>query len=433
MKKRFLGLALILLMGGSAARALTLPDSVDIALKHNPSVLAAQKKLDAANARLAQAVGAFFPNIKLSGNYADLHSDPQVMQVTVGGQTQTFNVATATVSKSWAATLSQPVLQAGLFPGLKMAQRASDAAAQDLRKTVNDTTYNVTAAYFGVLSADKLAKVAVDSLALANSHLAQVQAMLSSGVATRADLLRADVQVANSEVALTRARNNLDLARNTFNNVLGQPIDQAVVLADAVESSVPIPPDYPAVLQTAYDNRPDWLSFLDNRKIAEENVALARTGYWPTVNFSAQTGNTVTDYPGFEASSNAWSLTGAASWTLFDGLGTQNRINEAAANLEVQKATEEQVRSNVALDVRNALLNLRSVIETIASTKKAVDFAEESYKVSSLRFSSGVGTNIEVIDAQVALIQARTDYLKSHFDLEVSKAWVNQAAGTEVM
>jgi len=433
MKTKFAIVGLICLAMVSGAEALTLKESVDLALKHNPSVLASQKKLDAANARLAQAVGAFFPNIKLSGNYTDIHSDPQILQVNFGGQTQTFSVSSATATKAWTAALSQPILQAGLFPGLKMAQRASDAAAQDLQKTVNDTTYNVTAAYFGVLSADKLVKVAADSLALANSHLTQVQAMLNSGVATRADLLRAEVQVANSEVALTRARNNFDLARNTFNNVLGRSIDEPVELSDILELTVPALPDYAALLKSAYDSRPDWKNFLYNKDIAEANLSLARTGYWPTINFSAQTGNTITDYPGFESSVNAWSLTGAASWTIFDGLGTQNRINEAAANLEVQKATEDSVRNSVALDVRNAYLNLKSVIETIASAKKAVDFADENYKVSSLRFNSGVGTNIEVIDAQVALTQARTDFLKAQFDLEVSKARLNQAAGTVVL
>jgi outer membrane protein TolC len=314
-----------------------------------------------------------------------------------------------------------------------MAQRANDAAYQDLQKTIKDTAYDVTAAYFGVLSADKLVKVAEDSLALAKSHLDQVQAMLNSGVVTRADLLRAEVRVANSDVALTKARNTLELAKNSFNNVLGQGIDEPVELAAAPESVVPALPDYQTLLRTAYDNRPDWKGFIYSKNIAEENLSLAKTAYCPTINLSGQTGNQVTTYSGFESNINSWSVAGTLAWTLFDGLGIQNRINEAAANLELQQATEDQLRNSLALDVRNAYLNLKSVIEMISSAKKAVDFAEESYKVSSLRFNSGVGTNIEVIDAQVALTQARTDYLKAQFDLEVSKARVNKAAGTEVL
>ena len=423
----------LLLTFSLSAHALTLKDSVGIALKNNPSVLASQKKLDAANARLNQAVGAFFPDIKLSGNYTDIHSDPQIMQVAFGGTTQTFSISSPTDSKSWTATLNQPLLQAGLFPGFKMAQRASDAAYQDRLKTIDDTVYSVTAAYYGVLSADKLTTVAQDSLALVKSHLDQVQAMLNNGVVTKADLLRAEVQEVNSEVALTKARNNFELAKDTFNNVLGQGIGEPVELSDAPPPVIPALPDYQALLKTAYDNRPDWKSFNYSKNIAEENLSLAKTAYLPTINLSGQTGDQISDYPGFEENVNSWSVTGAVSWTLFDGLGTQNRINEAAANLDVQAANKDQLRSSVALDVHNAYRNLKSVIETIGSARKAVDFAEENYKVSSLRFVSGVGTNIEVIDAQVALTQAKTDYLNAVFGLEIAKASINKAVGSEVI
>ena len=84
---------------------------------------------------------------------------------------------------------------------------------------------------------------------------------------------------------------------------------------------------------------------------------------------SGQTGNQTSDYTGFESSVNSWTVAGAASWTLFDGLGIPNRINEAAANLDVQKANEDQIRNSVALDVHNAYLNLKSVIETIGSAE----------------------------------------------------------------
>lgn len=433
MRKAIIGSSFFFLVMACASNALTLKESIDVALKNNPAVLVSQKKLDAANAKYAQAVGAFFPTIKLSANYSDLHSDPQVMQVTFGGVTQSFSVSSASTSKSWTASLTQPLLQAGLLPGFKIAQRNADAANEDLRKTLQEASYNVVSAYFGVLSADKLSKVAEDSLRLANSHLDQVQAMLNSGVATKADLLRAEVQVANSEVALTKARSNLELAKDAFNNVLGRQIDEKVELEEVPPSAVPALPDYQLLLKAAYDNRPDWKGFIYVKNIAEENLSLAKTAYFPVIDLKGQTGNQVTDYPGFESSLNSWSVMGVASWTLFDGLGIQNRIREAAANLDAQKASEDQFKNGIALDVRDAYLNLKSVVETITSAKKAVDFAEENHKVSSLRFKSGVGTNLEEIDAQVALTQAKTNYLKAIFDLEVAKAKINKVVGKEVL
>ncbi|MBI5400296.1 TolC family protein [Candidatus Saganbacteria bacterium] len=429
-----LAIPVMALLVSCPARALTLKESIGAALKNNPSVLAAQKKLDAAGARLNQAVGAFFPTIKLSGSYSSLYSDPQVIQVTIpGASTQTFSVGAATGSKSWTASFSQPLFEAGLLPGFKMARLSADIAAEEFNKIRQNTAYNVTTAYFGVLSADKLAQVADDSLHLANSHFKQVQAMLNSGVATRADFLRAEVQVANSEVALTRMRNALELAKNSFNNILGRSLDAPALISEEAAAVIPILPDYGALVKNALVSRPDWKKFICAKNIAEENLALARTSYLPSVKLNGQTGNQVTDYSSFQSSLNSWSVTGSASWTLFDGLGRENRINEAAADLAAERANEDQIRNGIALEVRDAFLSLKSVIDSIGSAKKAVDFAAESYKVSSLRFESGVGTNVEVIDAQVVLAQAKTNYLKALFDLNVSKARINNVVGQEVL
>lgn len=434
----FFGLVILMLGFASMADALTLKESVDIALKNNPSVLASQKKVDAANARLGQAVGVFFPTIKLDGNYGKAYTQPSTVQFTTQTatgavtQTLTFGTDAATDTKGWTASLSQPLFIAGLFPGFKMAQRGADLAKEDLKKVVQETSYNVTVAYFGWLSAGKFVKLSEDSLQMAKSHQVQVESMLNSGVATKADLLRTEVQVANSEVALTKAKNAFELAKSSFNTVLGRNLDEKVELMEEAAASLPRLPENEFLLKTAFENRPDWKQFLYTKQVAEENLSLARTVYLPTVLLTGQTGNRVTEYPTYKSDVNSWNLVGVASWTLFDGLGIQNRIREAAANFEAQKATEEQVKNGIAFEIRDAYLNLKSAMETIGSAKKAVDFAEESQKVSTLRFNSGVGTNIEVMDAQVALTQAKTNYLKALFDLETAKAKINKVVGKEV-
>jgi len=439
MRKTIIGSSFLLIFLVSTSFALSLKESIDAALKNNPSVIAVQKKVDAANARLNQAVGAFFPTVKVEGSYGKIYSQPAVMQFTtqtsIGAvsTTQSFGTDAAANSNGWKASLSQPLFAAALLPGFKIAEKSYDLSKEDFRKAIQETTYDVTVAYFGLLSADKFLKLAEESLRLAKSHLAQVEALLESGVATRADLLRAEVQVANFEVALTRARNADELARNSFNNVLGRKLDEKVEITDVtLEKSITLP-NYQYLLDRAFENRPDWKQYVYGKQIAEESLSLARTAYFPTVFFNGQIGNQFTEFPAYKYSVNSWSMIGAASWTLFDGLGIQNRIKEAAANLEAQAASEEQVRNAIALEVRSAYLELKTVLETITSSKKAVDFAEESLKVSDLRFNSGVGTNLEVIDAQVALTQAKTDYLKAGFDMGVAKAKINKVVGGEVI
>jgi len=439
MRKTIIGSSVLILFLATASNALTLKESIDIALRNNPSIIASQKKFDASEARFRQAVGALFPTVKLDGNYGRSYSQPSSMQITTHAATRevienlSFGTDAASDSKGWTASLSQPIFVGALLPGIKIAQSGVEMSREDLRKTIQETSYNVTVAYFGLLSAEKLMKLSEDSLQMAKSHLAQVEAMLKSGVTTKADYLRAEVQVANSEVAMTKAHNSLELAKNSFNSVLGRDLDEKAELSEETITELPALPDYKLLSKETFDNRPDWKQFILSKQIAGENVTVARMAYLPTVMLNGQTGNRITEYPTYKSDVNSWSITGAASWTLFDGLGIQNRISEAAANLEAQKASEEQVRNGIALEVRGAYLDLKTALETIGSTKKAVDFAEENHKVSSLRFNSGVGTSLEEIDAQVALTQAKINYLKALFDVQIAKAKINKVVGREVI
>jgi TolC family type I secretion outer membrane protein len=432
MGKIIIGSLLLVFTLTCSSQALMLKESINIALKNNPSVVALQKKMDAANAKLAQAVGAFFPIVKLDANYGKAYSAPSTVQM--GATTFSFGTTEVYNTSGWTASLSQPLFVAALFPGYGIAKKNSDLAREDLRKTIQDTSFNVTQAYFGVIKAEKMVKLAQESKEMAQSHFNQIKAMLSAGVVTRADLLRTEVQLANAEVALTRARNGLELARDAFNNALGNDLEQPVSLQEeGFSGNVPSLPEYKDLLSQSFSNRPDWKQYLLSIGMGENNLRIAQTEYLPTAMLTASTGDQVTEYPSLRSDVNSWKITGAASWTLFDGLGRENRIREAAANLEAQKATEEQVGNGIALEVRDSYLNLKSAIETIGSVKKAVDSAEENHKVSNLRYNAGVGTNLEVIDAQVALTQAKINYLQALFDVEVAKAKINKVVGKEVL
>ncbi|MFA5113809.1 MAG: TolC family protein [Candidatus Margulisiibacteriota bacterium] len=431
----FLSLAL-----ATAAPALTLSDSVSLALKQNPAVLASQKKAVAAGAKLNQAIGSFFPTVKIDGSLGRSYAQPSTVQITtpttmgVVTQNMTFGTDAVMTSKSLQGSLSQPLFVAALVPGYSIAKRGADLAQQDLRRTVIDTSYNVTQSYYGVLAAQKLAKLSEESLQMAQSHQQQVQSMLNAGVVTKADLLRTEVQVANSEVALTQAKNGVELAKDAFNNALGNDLEQPVAIKEeGFTGKIAGLPSYKDLLGQAYASRPDWQQFLLTTGISEDTLRLYQSEYLPTVLLSASTGNQISEYPAYKFDVNSWRVTGAGSWTLFDGLGRENRIREASANLDAQRSTEEQVRNGIALEVRDALLSLKATLDTIGSTQKAVDSAEESYKVSSTRYQSGVGTNLEVIDAQVALNQARVNNLQALFNVEIAKAKINKVIGKEVL
>lgn len=438
MKKAFS--CIIILLFAFSASAMTLTESVGIAVKNNPSVIATQKQVNAADAKLAQAVGSFLPTVKLDGNYGQAYTQPSEVQIAVtsstGATAQTFRFGTdaTNTSKGWKASLSQPLFVGALFPGLAIAQRNAAAAREGLRKNVQGTTFNATQAYYDVLKTQKGVEAMEQAREMAQSHRDKIEAMASSGASTQADLMRAEVQLANSELALTRAKNAFEIAKNSFNNVLGRKPNEQVKLD--LEISNPkevVSPDYDRLIVIAMDNRPDWKQYQLGRQMAEDSIHLAQTDYLPAVMLTGSSGYNEIDYPTYVSSAHSWTVVGAASWTLFNGFNTTNRVREASARLEEQIANEDQLSNNIALEVRDAYLDLNSAKESIISSKKALDSAKESLRVSNLVYNSGAGTNLEVINAQISLTQARLNYYQSLYELETSRAMINKVVGKELL
>lgn len=438
MKKRIVFVFILLFFLVAEARSLNLRESVDLALANNPAIISSRRKVEAAEAAVGQTVSAFFPTLKIEGSYGNTYTQPSSMQITIqatmGASTTTYTVGTDDVAKTgaWSASFSQPLLVPALFPRHRLAWKNLEIARLELNRAIFDVSYDVTAAYYNLLYALKLFELSEESLEMAKTHLRQVETMVKSGVATKADLLRAEVQVANSEANLVKTRTSLEMARSVFNKLLGFKLDGPVSISEEAEVELGELPEYQKLLNEALAHNPDWRKFVLSREIAEERLSLERTSLLPNFLLTGKKGFQELEYPSYKSEAGSWSLMGVLSWTPFDSFATQNRIREAAANLEAQKASEEEVKNSIALAVREAYLDLRNAQETIAATRKTMELAEENHKISDRRYLLGLGTNLEVIDAQVALTKARADFLKAKFDLCIAQAKINKLVGKKI-
>ncbi|MFA6430810.1 MAG: TolC family protein [Candidatus Margulisiibacteriota bacterium] len=435
MKKYFVVVGILMLFL-TEANALDQAESINYAIKNNPTVIALQKKAAAAKARLNQATSAFFPTANLSGDIDKAYSSPATAQINIGGVAQNVTIGTdANASVSGIqASVSQPVFVSALFPEFNIAQKRFDAANNNYQQTVIDTSFIVTQNYFGVLKALKMKKLMSDSLELSRSHRKQVQSMLNAGMAKKADLLQSMVREANDNVALIQSKYDIDLAKGSFNNALGKDIKQPVELKDeGFTGKLNDLPGFDELLSTAYANRPDWKTCLLETGISEEQLKLSQSDYLPNIVLSANSGNKTTTYPAYKSNINSWNVSGTGSWKIFDSFGRENKVQEASENLSAQRSQVEQFRNNIALEVNDAYLNLKSALELVIATQQAVDSAEESYKVSTSLYNAGMGTNVEVIDAEVALTKSKTDHLNALFNVEVARAKTNKAVGKNVL
>jgi outer membrane protein TolC len=422
----------------NASASLALKDSLDIAMEKSPSMISAKENVTAADGKLGQAFGAVLPNLSVNGSTGNRYSQPQTMVIPVGTTEMSADIGTTETASttSYTFTLTQPLYAGGrLLAGLDIAQANYDIAKANLRKAQFDLTYNVVNSYYGVLRTEKLYELSQESLDMAQSHLRQVKAMYSAGTATRADVLRAEVQVANMELSQTKADNALALAKDAFNNVLGRDLDAPIDLSEKeIAKEIVKSKTYAECVAMVFDTRPDWKVFQLTKKISDKMVGLQFANYFPMISLVGTSGNSKVDYPEYPGDSdiNSWTVMASGTWTLFDGLATPSKIKEAQANLKALEANEDSIRNGIILEVKDACLNLNSAIDVIKSAKKAVESAEENYRISKEKYRSGIGSNLEMIDAQTALTETKTNLYQAQFDYQIAKAKTNKVVGKEI-
>ncbi|MFH1684103.1 MAG: TolC family protein, partial [Candidatus Margulisiibacteriota bacterium] len=320
-----------------------------------------------------------------------------------------------------------------LTSSLSMANKGLDLAKQELRKVSEEVKFNVVNAYYGVSKAKKFVELSEQSVKMAKNHLERIQTLLQHGMSTRAVVLRGEVLVAQAEVGLTKAKQALETTKNHFNNTLGRDLDARVELVQmAYELKDLRLYDYKDLLEIAYKDRPDWKQYVLVKEVSKAEVGIAYSGLWPMISLVGNYDVGSTKYSSYQSDIKNWTAMLSGTWNIFDGTATWNKIKEAKAKLAAQQADEVSVRRGVALEVKDANFSLKSAIENLSGTNKAQELAEENFNIADERYNAGVGTNLEVIDAQVALTQVRTDYLQAQHDLQIAKARINKVIGRKI-
>ncbi|SDE99181.1 TolC family protein [Sporolituus thermophilus] len=397
---------------------LTLEESIALALKNNPAVKIAEADKETAAGKVTEAKGGKLPT--LSYSFSAARSDVPASSSSPDMIIDKFDNK---------VTLTLPLYTGGKLEGLiDQAKLGLKAADLGVVKSQQQVKLDATTAYFNLLQARNMVKLNQESVDRLAAHLKNVQAQYEVGTVAKSDVLRSEVELANAEQNLIKAQNSYDLAVAGLNNVIGLPLDTEISVKDDLQYV-----KYPLTLEEAIDyalkNRPEVAQADLNVKSAEEGIQVAKSGRRPTVSFQGSQAWSDTD-PG--TSSDTWALGLSASFNIFDGNVTGAKIKQADAALAKAQEQARQTRDAVQLEVRQAYLSLKEAEKRIETTKVAVDKAEEDYKIAQVRYSAGVGTNLDVMDAQVALTQAKTNYVQALYDYNTSKAKLDKAMGVPV-
>jgi len=329
-------------------------------------------------------------------------------------------------------SITVPLYNESLRAGRDSAKYALNVADLTLENTKQTTVQTATQYYYNILQCRNLIKVYEDNVETLQAHLDQVNAQYRVGTVAKSDVLSSEVQLANAQQSLVTAQNNYDVAVATLNNFIDLPTDTVLEIKDELKYTK-YDLDIDVCTNYALLNRADGLAAYYNVKQAEASVDSAKAGRLPTVNASGS--NAIAGERPFRAdhtSSDVWSVGITANWNIFDNGVTSANIHAAEANLLKAQEASAQTDEKIRLDVRTAILNLRAAEKNIQTTKVSVSKAEEDYKIAQVSYNAGVGTNLNVMDAEEKLTSARTNYYTALYKYNTSKADLDKAMGIPI-
>lgn len=410
---------------GANPVVLDLDTAIQMALRNNPKTFIADGNLKSAEGRKKQAMGQFGPQITFNHNSTRSHS---YTPSTNAAGTLAYPGVSDNFSNT--AQVSLPVITAGKRKGtISASKRNYEIAQLEVGRTDQEVKLDATTAYFDVLQTRNLVRLNQESVTRLEEHLKNVQAQFSVGIVAKVDVLRSEVELADAQQELIKAENNFEMAVATLNNVVGLPLSTEIVVNDELKHD-----DYVKTMEDCLDfsdkHRPEILQAEKAVKAAKNTVMSARSGYYPTVNVAASYQWDKDDFPGDEK--NNWRVGATLNFNVFDSQVTRGAVDTAQGDLLQREASYKQTKDNVFLAVRNSYLSLREAEKRIYTSSVTVEKAKEDYMIAQVRYQAGVGTNTDVLDAQVALTKAQTNYVQALYDYNTSWANLENAMGVPV-
>ena len=419
---------------------LTLAEAVERMLRTSDEARIASAQVEVAGAQITSARAAGLPQLRLNSTYGQQVENARALIVgNIFGQSYTYNTN---------VLLQQSLFQGGRIVSANQAAARSERAALATRdETRADLAVAAQRAYLGVSLQSRLADIQRRNLVIADARLAQVEQLERSGRASRYDVLRARVERANLEPLALQAESDRVLAELELKRLLQIPVAQPVLLSTSLDGTA-----VQALASAAAEDRTSGVR--PNVRAAELTasaraaaIRVARADLLPTLNASFSYGylalpafNGVPSRLGESALSlcpnpgtatrpcqnNGWfpdrSFNVQLQWPLFDGLRAKGAIDLAQANARVADLQVRQVREQAAIDIERARAELSRAQATFTARAVNVREAEEAFDLAGLRFGRGVGTQLDVSDAQLALLTARSTEARATFDLYLAVA-----------
>ncbi|MDB6111200.1 MAG: Outer rane efflux protein [Pedosphaera sp.] len=410
------------------SRPLSLTEAINLALKQNGNILRGQSDLEAQYGVVIQTRAVVFPRLGVSGNY----------QTTSATEVFPFPGAPPAQHQTWVANIqvTQSIYEGGrINSSLRSARLTKEQAVLQYQTVIADAVLQVRVAYYDVLSAAEQILVQEASVNLLTRELEDQTRRYEAGTVPRFNVLQAEVQLANARPLLIQARNRYRLAKDNLVNLLGYHVpavigeDLPLQLTDRLDAE-PYPVDLAVAVGKALENRPELAALRKAEGLRKEGVIYARGGYKPSLEAFAGYGARNSSFNNDLAREvSGYTIGAQVNWNIFDGFLTKGRVDQAKALYQGSKVDVDNETRSIELEVRTAYSNFIEARETLESQKKVQEQAEEALRLARARSEAGTGTQLDVINAETSLTQARSTQVQALHDYDVARARLERAIG----
>lgn len=417
--------------------ALTVEQCIEIGLVYSKSLYASLMNVQAADAKARETGTKLLPSLKVEGSYTRLSKVPpfEVVIDMPPLEPMKFVIAETILNfYNLKVGLQQPLFTGfALESAVKAARQSALAARQTYYKDKNELIYNIKNAYWTLYKAQEMKKLLDENVQLIETHLADVQRFFEQGLAKNIDVLKVQVQLSNTKVGQLEAGHGVRLAMMALDSLLGLPLEKEIRLSSTVQAGKAAPAAEEAV-KRALQDRFELKAMDHTLNAATAAVKFARSGYYPQV---ALMGNYYYSNPNQRIQpmqtkfKDSWDISVGLTFDLWNWGATSHQVAQAKAQLNQVRAGKEQLKDGIVLEVRQNYFDLLLSREKIALSESTVKQAEENYRITSERFKAGLTNNSELLDAEVALLQAKVNHTQALIDCELAGARLSKSMGHE--
>ena len=440
-------IALILLFVPPAVRAqkrsLSLDEAIAAGLESSPGLHASLMKVDAAAAKTREVDATRLPAFKLGAGYTRLSEVPP-FEVTLPISPEPI-VVSQSYFNSWSLRLS---VQQPLFTGFRLeagtaaARMLEQSAGQDLGQERSDFVFAVKNAYWGLARAREFETVIEETIRQVQEHLKDVRAFFDQGLLTKAEVLRAGLQLSNAELLAIDARSGVEAARTSLNVLIGLPVETDIELTTSAESLASSIPDMAGagdedkiagtLIDAALASRPDLKAADFRIKASEAGVKAAKSGWYPQI---ALAGNLYQMrpnprlMPARDSFYATWDVGLSLSLDIWNWGQTKSQTEQAKAQLAQARDARKLLGDQAVIEVTQSRLALVRARDKARVAGEAVGQAEENLRVVREQFRMGLALNADVLDAELLSLQTKISRAQAAIDLVLAQARLERALG----